>query len=131
MKENNVGDSGVGTHEAPKREDTHLMPTNTYSASKAACEAMLNAYRVSYHLPTVVLRMNNVYGPRQWDTKVIPLFIREALAGNPYTLMGDGSVLRSWMYVDDCCRGEEEEFAPLKCATFNRHLHDRRTWTPQ
>lgn len=34
--------------------------------------------------------MNNVYGPRQWETKVVPRFIRSAQTGLPFPVMGDG-----------------------------------------
>lgn len=49
--------------------------------------------------------MNNVYGPCQWSSKVVPRFIGEAMAASPFTIMGTGKQLRSWMYVTDCCRG--------------------------
>uniref|UniRef100_A0A915LVQ6 NAD(P)-binding domain-containing protein n=1 Tax=Meloidogyne javanica TaxID=6303 RepID=A0A915LVQ6_MELJA len=45
---------------------------------------------------------NNVYGPRQAYSKLIPKFTRLALEGKPYPLMGDGRHKRSWIYVDDC-----------------------------
>src|SRR6185312_11037580 len=51
-----------------------LNPTNPYAATKAAAEHIVNAYRLSYKLPTVIIRMNNVYGPRQYPEKVIPRF---------------------------------------------------------
>ena len=46
--------------------------------------------------------MNNVYGPRQAYSKLIPKFIQLALNSQPYPLMGDGMHTRSWMFVDDC-----------------------------
>lgn len=62
-----------------------------------------------------MVRMNNVYGPRQAYSKLIPKFTKLAIEGRPYPLMGDGkhtrlveiernnsSFLRSWMFVDDC-----------------------------
>ncbi|MFH4977626.1 hypothetical protein AB6A40_004335 [Gnathostoma spinigerum] len=49
-----------------------------------------------------MVRMNNVYGPRQACTKLIPKFITLAIEGKPYPLMGDGKHSRSWMFVDDC-----------------------------
>ena len=47
-------------------EDQALMPTNTYSASKAAAEMYVRAYQKSFGLPAVIVRSNNVYGPQQY-----------------------------------------------------------------
>ncbi|KAL3103268.1 hypothetical protein niasHS_002454 [Heterodera schachtii] len=94
------GDSMDDT--TPKCEDSPLNPTNPYAASKAACEVIVRSYHHSYKLPYVMVRMNNVYGPRQAYSKLIPKFTRLALEGKPYPLMGDGMHSRSWMYVDDC-----------------------------
>ena len=87
---------------APKNEESPLNPTNPYAASKAACEVIVRSYHHSYKLPYLMVRMNNVYGPRQAYSKLIPKFTRLALEGKPYPLMGDGMHTRSWMYVDDC-----------------------------
>ncbi|CAD5228544.1 unnamed protein product [Bursaphelenchus okinawaensis] len=94
------GDSGED--EAPKTEESLPNPTNPYAASKAACENIVNSYHRSYKLPYVMVRMNNVYGPRQAYSKLIPKFVKLALEGKPYPLMGDGKHTRSWMFVNDC-----------------------------
>uniref|UniRef100_A0A1I7YQ83 dTDP-D-glucose 4,6-dehydratase n=1 Tax=Steinernema glaseri TaxID=37863 RepID=A0A1I7YQ83_9BILA len=86
----------------PKTEESLPNPTNPYAASKAACEQIIRSYWHSYKLPYVMVRMNNVYGPRQALSKLIPKFTRLALEGKPYPLMGDGQHTRSWMFVDDC-----------------------------
>ncbi|TKR81871.1 hypothetical protein L596_015673 [Steinernema carpocapsae] len=86
----------------PKTEESLPNPTNPYAASKASCEMIIRSYWHSYKLPYVTVRMNNVYGPRQATSKLIPKFTRLALEGKPYPLMGDGKHTRSWMYVDDC-----------------------------
>lgn len=90
--------------EKPKSESSLTNPTNPYAASKAACEMIVRSYHHSYKLPYVMVRMNNVYGPRQAYSKLIPKFTQLALEGKPYPLMGDGMHSRSWMYVDDCAR---------------------------
>ncbi|KAK0405946.1 hypothetical protein QR680_018275 [Steinernema hermaphroditum] len=86
----------------PKTEESLPNPTNPYAASKAACEYIIRSYWHSYKLPYVMVRMNNVYGPRQATSKLIPKFTHLALEGKPYPLMGDGQHTRSWMFVDDC-----------------------------
>jgi dTDP-glucose 4,6-dehydratase len=88
--------------EPPKSETSLPNPTNPYAASKAACESIVRSYFHSYKLPYVMVRMNNVYGPRQAYSKLIPKFTKLALESRPYPLMGDGMHTRSWMYVDDC-----------------------------
>uniref|UniRef100_A0A914VWP6 dTDP-D-glucose 4,6-dehydratase n=1 Tax=Plectus sambesii TaxID=2011161 RepID=A0A914VWP6_9BILA len=87
---------------APKTENSPPNPTNPYAASKAACEVIVNAYHHSYKLPYVMVRMNNVYGPRQAKSKLIPKFTTLAVDGKAYPLMGDGKHTRNWMFVDDC-----------------------------
>ncbi|KAI5844276.1 hypothetical protein BZA05DRAFT_409629 [Tricharina praecox] len=48
------------------REDAPLAPSNPYAASKAAAEMLVHSYRMSYQLPVIVVRSNNVYGPHQF-----------------------------------------------------------------
>lgn len=81
-----------------------LMPTNPYSASKAAAEMLCGAYARSFGMDVVVLRCNNVYGPRQHCEKVVPRFILQAIAGVPLTIHGDGSQQRSFLFVTDAAR---------------------------
>ncbi|KAI6190904.1 DTDP-D-glucose 4,6-dehydratase [Aphelenchoides bicaudatus] len=86
----------------PKTESSLFNPTNPYAASKAACELIVRSYHHSYKLPYVMVRMNNVYGPRQAYSKLIPKFTKLAIEGKAYPLMGNGLHTRSWMFVDDC-----------------------------
>ena len=58
------GDVPVGA--ADLGETSILAPTNPYSASKAAAEMMVSAYRSSFKLPLITIRANNVYGPHQF-----------------------------------------------------------------
>jgi dTDP-D-glucose 4,6-dehydratase len=58
------GDVPVGA--ADLGEASILAPTNPYSASKAAAEMMVSAYRSSFKLPLITVRANNVYGPHQF-----------------------------------------------------------------
>lgn len=79
------------TSENQIAESHVLNPTNPYAASKAAAEALVNAYCHSFKLPTVITRSNNVYGPRQFPEKVIPKFILRLLRGERMPLHGNGS----------------------------------------
>lgn len=85
--------------------DTPLTPTSPYAASKAVADRLALAYARAYELDLSIVRSVNVYGPRQYPEKVIPLFITRALAAEPLPLYGDGLQSRSWLYVDDFVDG--------------------------
>ncbi|KAL3119911.1 hypothetical protein niasHT_007039 [Heterodera trifolii] len=91
--------------EEPKKEQSPMEPTNPYAVSKAACELLLRSYWHSYKVPYVMVRMNNVYGPKQFRNKLVPKFVRQALEKRPFTLAGGGTSKRSWMFVEDCIDG--------------------------
>jgi UDP-glucose 4-epimerase len=96
--------SGAPTgHVAPPiHEDVPCRPLSPYGASKLAGEGYCSAYFWSYGLGTVSLRFSNVYGP--WSThkgSVVARFIRQAFAGEPWTLNGDGEQTRDFVFIDD------------------------------
>jgi len=78
-----------------------LNPGNPYAASKASADLLALAYQRTYNVPVVILRTVNVYGPRQYPEKFIPLFITHALSGKPLPLYGDGKQQRDWLWVED------------------------------
>lgn len=82
-----------------------LRPTSPYAASKAAADWMALAYRASFDLDVSIIRSVNVYGPRQYPEKFIPLFVTNASLGQPLPLYGHGRQRRSWLYVDDFVAG--------------------------
>ncbi|EPZ32503.1 NAD(P)-binding protein [Rozella allomycis CSF55] len=86
------------------KEDATLNPTNPYAASKAAAECLMNAYRISYKLPIIITRSNNVYGPGQYPEKIIPKFIKNILNGDKwYIILRFLTVIftRSYIFVND------------------------------
>lgn len=85
------------------RESQPLNPTNPYAASKAAADLLALSYRQMYDMPVIILRSVNVYGPRQYPEKFIPLFVTRALAGEPLPLYGDGRQQRDWLWQEDFC----------------------------
>ncbi|WKX93936.1 hypothetical protein Q1695_011309 [Nippostrongylus brasiliensis] len=95
------GDSGLGPDEAGKKENSRLLPGNPYAATKIAGEAYARFFIAEYKLPIIIVRMNNIYGPNQWDVKVVPRFIEIAKERGEFTIQGSGNQLRSWLYVDD------------------------------
>ena len=84
-------------------ETTAYAPNSPYSASKAASDHLVRAYRHTYGLPTLTTNCSNNYGPRQFPEKLIPLMIVNALAGKPLPVYGDGQNVRDWLYVGDHC----------------------------
>ncbi|RLM34621.1 NAD-dependent epimerase/dehydratase family protein [Haloarcula sp. Atlit-120R] len=82
-------------------------PRTPYGIEKHLGEQYARFYTEQYGLPTVPLRYFNVYGPRGLDGEyagVIGTFIRQAQAGNPLTVEGDGKQTRDFVHVDDVVR---------------------------
>ena len=82
-------------------EETAYAPSSPYSASKAASDHFVRAWRHTYGLPVVVSNCSNNYGPFQYPEKLIPLIILNALDGQPLPVYGDGSNVRDWLHVED------------------------------
>ncbi len=85
-------------------ETAPLRPASPYSASKAAADLLVAAYRQTYAYHAIVARCTNNYGPRQFPEKLIPLAITRLLDGGPIPLYGDGRQERDWIAVIDHCR---------------------------
>ena len=85
----------------PLQEDAPLNPTNVYGASKAAQELLAGAYRHSFGLPVTILRSSTIIGPGMRRTQVIPIFLDQALSGEPLTIQGDGQQSRDFNSVDN------------------------------
>lgn len=82
-------------------EDTPYSPNSPYSASKAASDHLVRAWRETYGLPIVLTNCSNNYGPYQFPEKLIPVVILRALAGEPIPVYGTGENIRDWLYVED------------------------------
>ena len=74
-----------------------------YACSKLIDEFLALAYWKERKLPVVIVRLFNTVGPRQTGQygMVLPTFVRQALAGHPMTVYGDGTQSRSFTYVGD------------------------------
>lgn len=98
-------DEVYGPTPSPQKytEAQALDPTSPYAASKASADLLALTYKRTYNVPVTILRSVNVYGPRQHPEKFIPLFITQALAGEPLPLYGDGKQQREWLWVEDFC----------------------------
>jgi len=92
----------------PKHEMMFPSPKSPYAASKLMGEYYSSVFHEVYGLQTVSLRYFNVFGPRQNPNlqyaAVIPIFIRNMLAGKPCVIYGDGEQTRDFTYVTDCVK---------------------------
>ena len=99
-------DEVYGSIEAPRKagETDPLLPSNPYSASKAAGDHLALAHHNTYGLPVCVTRCGNNYGPYQFPEKLLPLAILRALQDRSIPVYGDGQQVRDWVHVRDHCR---------------------------
>jgi UDP-glucuronate decarboxylase len=82
-------------------------PRACYDEGKRCAETLMFDYHRQNRVNIRVIRIFNTYGPRMhpYDGRVVSNFIRQALAGEPITLYGDGSQTRSFCFVDDLIDG--------------------------
>jgi dTDP-glucose 4,6-dehydratase len=82
-------------------------PRSVYDEAKRFGEALTTAEADAHGADTAIVRLFNTYGPRMrgHDGRAVPTFVRQALAGEPLTVTGDGQQTRSLCYVDDTVRG--------------------------
>ena len=103
--------SGYGFNPSPNIETQPDDCLNPYSASKVAAEKFCKMYSDLYGLETVVLRYFNVFGERSPTrgqyAPVIGIFQRQKDAGEPLTIVGDGTQRRDFIYVGDVARANE------------------------
>jgi len=95
----------LGRNDPPFTEITPYAPNSPYSASKAASDHLVRAWRHTYGLPVTTSNCSNNYGPRQHAEKFIPTVIRCCRQGRPIPVYGDGGNIRDWLYVEDHCAG--------------------------
>jgi CDP-paratose 2-epimerase len=85
-------------------EEQRLDFCTPYGCSKGAADQYVLDYCASFGLPTAVLRMSCIYGPRQFGTEDqgwVAHFLIQALADQPITVYGDGQQVRDILFVDD------------------------------
>ena len=85
-------------------------PRSPYSASKAAADHLVSAWRHTYGLPTLLTNCSNNYGPYQFPEKLIPLMIIKARGGEGLPVYGRGENVRDWLHVDDHARALRRVF---------------------
>src|SRR5271170_4237669 len=93
----------LGPDDPPFHEATPYAPNSPYSASKAASDHLVRAYRETYGLDATVTNCSNNYGPYQFPEKLIPLTLINILLGKSLPVYGDGLQVRDWLHVADHC----------------------------
>jgi UDP-glucose 4-epimerase len=91
----------------PSPEDVPPQPESPYGIAKYCAECYIGLYNRLHGTRHSVLRLANVYGPRQdpgGDAGVIPIFCAAALAGQDAPVYGDGTQTRDYVYVGDVVR---------------------------
>ncbi|MGB9748288.1 MAG: NAD-dependent epimerase/dehydratase family protein [Candidatus Woesearchaeota archaeon] len=88
----------------PIDENHPANASSHYGISKLCAEKYLHAYSKNYGLNYLILRLGNVYGPRQSNAYagVISIFIKRTLENKPIFINGDGNQTRDFVYVGDC-----------------------------
>ena len=89
---------------SPFTEQSPLLPSSPYAASKASSDLLVLSNYKTYGLPITISRCSNNYGTHQYPEKLIPLMIQRALQDAPLPVYGDGLNIRDWIHVVDHCR---------------------------
>jgi UDP-glucose 4-epimerase len=106
----------------PTREDFAPEPLSPYGASKLAGEAYVSTWARLYGTPNVVLRLGNVYGPRQsphGEAGVVAIFSGRLLAGEAPELRGSGEPTRDYVHVHDVARAFVAAAEAGRSGTYN------------
>lgn len=92
----------LGVQTPPLHEDLAPHPASPYGASKLAGEGYCSAYFHCFGVETVALRFGNVYGQGSGHKQsVVAKFIKQAMAGEPLELYGDGTQTRDFIHISD------------------------------
>jgi UDP-glucose 4-epimerase len=97
--------SCYGLAQTPTREDHPIVPLYPYALSKYQGEQAAFHWHKVYKLPVNAIRIFNAYGTRSRTSgaygAVFGVFLKQKLAGKPFTVVGDGSQTRDFLYVTD------------------------------
>ncbi len=90
----------------PVAEDAPTNPRGIYEISNLTAEKIVEVYDRVHGIPSALLRLTNVYGPRAQMKHsrygVVNWFVRLAVDGEPMKVFGDGTIRRDFLFVDDC-----------------------------
>ncbi len=86
------------------KETDMLVPSSSYSSSKAGSDLLAQSYYITHKLPVIITRCTNNFGTYQYPEKLIPLFVTNLLEGRKVPVYGTGQNIRDWIYVLDHCK---------------------------
>jgi len=90
----------------PVNEETPTDPKGMYEISNLTAEMIIKFYNDIHHIPSILLRLSNIYGPRSQmkhsQNGVVNWFVRLAIDGQTIPVFGDGTILRDFLFIDDC-----------------------------
>ena len=104
----------------PVKEDQIFCPSTPYAVSRASSDMYLYALGKATNFPFLITRSSNVYGPGQRLYRLIPKLITKIRKGEKFQLEGDGSSLRSFLYIDDVTSGI---IKAIKLGSFGQTFH--------
>jgi UDP-glucose 4-epimerase len=102
-----TGGAIYGDVDGPAREDSPLRPVSAYGLAKRSAEIYVDGWNRIFGAGHIVLRLANVYGPRQsaaLEGGVIAIFLERLARGEPTAIFGDGTLTRDFVHVDDVVR---------------------------
>lgn len=106
----------------PTPETAGCQSSSPYGVAKYAAEQYIALFSRLHHLPYVILRYSNVYGPGQDGSKesgVVAIFSQLAMKGKPLTVFGDGQQTRDYVYVGDVVEANLKALSYSGSGTFN------------
>ena len=92
---------GDAKDKASFNEDSQIIPSNPYAATKAAADHLVASYFRTYGINCITTRCTNNFGPYQFPEKLIPKTIICSIKDLKVPLYGNGTQIRSWIYVND------------------------------
>tara|TARA_R100000152_G_C6739267_1_gene163161 strand:+ start:77 stop:1018 length:942 start_codon:yes stop_codon:yes gene_type:complete len=85
-------------------ERSNIAPKNPYSATKAAADHMIEAYRNTYGVEYIIVRPSNNFGLRQHDEKFLPTIVRKLKADEKIPVYGKGNQIREWTHARETAK---------------------------
>lgn len=108
---------GESDNNSPHKETDATLPVSPYAIGKLTIENYLRYFKVRHGLESTTFRISNPYGERQpFHRKqgVIPIFLENVILNKPITVLGDGSMVRDYIYVKDVAAMITEVFESEK-----------------
>lgn len=93
------------TNPLPLSERGIVRPSSPYGASKAACEAYCFAYSHCYNVDIRIVRLFSVYGVGMKQFAIYDIIKKIEKTSAEISIVGDGSQIRDYLYIDDCIEG--------------------------